>query len=150
MTRGRKSAAALSVVTPIGAARPAPPDGLTAAQAEVWRSVVDRLPADWFPRETFDLLASYCRHVTTARYLTRMVEACEAAGITGDDGLKDYDRVLAMRDREDKAMIAAARSLRITPASRLRPETAYRRAAVNPGGAPRPWDLDHNHTARAR
>jgi hypothetical protein len=102
MKRGRKSGAELSVVTPISASRPSPADDLSPEQAEVWRSVVTRLPQDWFPRETHDVLAAYCRHVTSHRYLTKMIAACEAAGIGGDDALKDYDRILGMRDRETR------------------------------------------------
>jgi hypothetical protein len=33
---------------------------------------VERLPADWFPRETYGLLAQSVRHVTTARRLARL------------------------------------------------------------------------------
>jgi hypothetical protein len=43
-------------------ARPEPPEDLTEEQAAEWSAVVDRLPADWFPRETHGLLARYCRH----------------------------------------------------------------------------------------
>jgi hypothetical protein len=40
---------------------------LTEDQAAEWRAVVDRLPNDWFPRETHGMLAQFCRHVCTAR-----------------------------------------------------------------------------------
>jgi hypothetical protein len=64
--RGPKSAEAL--VTPTvadlrGDARPEPPDDLTEEQAAVWRAVMDRLPADRFPREAHGLLAQYVRHI---------------------------------------------------------------------------------------
>ena len=52
--RGPKSSAALeipSVADLRGDARPEPPEDLTEEQAAEWRAVVDRLPADWFPRE---------------------------------------------------------------------------------------------------
>ena len=140
MKRGPKSAAELTVVTPIGAARPQPPDDLTETQAEVWRNVVDRLPAGWFPRETHDLLAAYCRHVVTHRYISRMIDACETSTLSSDDALADFGKILGLRDREAKAMVAIGRSLRITKASQTRPETAYRAASNNPEGKPRPWE----------
>lgn len=142
-TRGTKSSAALSVVTPIGESRPQPPDELNAAQAEIWRNVVDRLPAGWFPRETFDVLAGYCRHAATVRFLSSLVDACEAKGTAGlntDAALADYSKALAMRERESRAMIAAARSLRISKSSQTRAEAASRAARRNPDGQPRPWE----------
>src|SRR5262245_797932 len=75
--RGRQSTAALSVIGPDGVEtvrRPEPPDELTAEQAEEWRSIVNRLPADWFPRETLAMLAQYCRHVVHARRIVELIE----------------------------------------------------------------------------
>lgn len=45
--------------------RPDPPDEyrLSDEQTAEWWSVVNRMPADWFPRETHALLAQFCRHV---------------------------------------------------------------------------------------
>jgi len=51
--RGRKSAASGELVAVSAVqvmARPDAPYDLTDEQADEWRSVVDRLPADWFPR----------------------------------------------------------------------------------------------------
>jgi hypothetical protein len=56
-----------------GDARPEPPGDLTEAQAAEWRADVDRLPADWFPRETHGLLAQYWRHVCTAQRFAQML-----------------------------------------------------------------------------
>ena len=39
--------------------RPDAPYDLTDEQSKVWWSVVDRLPADWFPRETHPLLSQF-------------------------------------------------------------------------------------------
>jgi hypothetical protein len=140
MKRGRKSASELSVVTGIQSARPAAPDDLTQEQAEVWRSVVTRLPANWFPRETFDVLAAYCRHVATHRFLTAEIDRTEPDWLKAEGGIERLGKLTAMRDRETKAMIAAARSLRITKSSQTRAEGAARGAASNPQGHPKPWD----------
>src|SRR3954467_15967709 len=67
--RGRKSAAAMSVIRAETAFRPKPPDGLTVGQVSEWRRVVNRLPADWFPAETHACLAAYCRHTENAKRL---------------------------------------------------------------------------------
>jgi hypothetical protein len=57
---------------------------------------VDRLPADWFPRETHGLLAQYVRHITTARRLARLVEQMEAAE---DLNIRDYNLLPAAQER---------------------------------------------------
>ena len=54
--RGRKSSAALAVMT-LSEARPSAPEGMTSEQVAVWNDSVTRLPADYFPREQHALLA---------------------------------------------------------------------------------------------
>ncbi len=73
-TRGRKSAAALSVVPVTAEQRPAPPEDLTAEQAQEWRAIVARMPADWFTREVQPLLMAYCKHLATFRKLSAAVD----------------------------------------------------------------------------
>jgi len=69
---GPKSVEAL--VTPTvadlrGDARPEPPADLTEEQAAEWRAVVERLPADWLPRETRGLVAKCVCYIATAQRL---------------------------------------------------------------------------------
>jgi hypothetical protein len=83
--RGPQSSAALeipSVADLRGDARPEPPSDLTDDQAAEWRAVVERMPADWFPRETYGLLSQYCRHVVTARRIARQAFAAAAPGLS--------------------------------------------------------------------
>ena len=48
MPRGRRSAAALTVVPQVpGAGRPRAPRGLDELEKRIWRDVVDALPAYW-------------------------------------------------------------------------------------------------------
>lgn len=115
-TRGRISGAALAVaaIGPDGVTslrRPDAPDELTAEQAEEWRAVVNRLPAEWFPRETWPLLASYCRHIVTGRRVAQLIAACEARE---DFDVQEYDRLLHMQERESRAICALARSMRLS------------------------------------
>jgi len=81
MARGRVSAAALTVVGGVGGVRLskklAPPDELNAAEAKEWTSIVDRMPADWFGRETVPMLVQYVRHITRARKLNATISALE-------------------------------------------------------------------------
>lgn len=112
--RGRPSSAALAVIGRNGietVKRPEPPDDLTDEQAEEWREVCNRMPADWFPRETWALLAQYCRHVESARHIAQLVAAARASdGFT----LEDYDRLLKMQEREGRAITSLATKMRIS------------------------------------
>lgn len=140
MKRGPKSAADLATVTPIGAARPQPPDDLSTAQAEIWRGIVNRLPQDWFPRETLTILAAHCRHVTTHRLLSDAIDLYQPDWLTVEGGVERLGKLTAMRDRETRGMVATARALRLTKASQTRPETAYRAAKAATSDGRRPWD----------
>jgi hypothetical protein len=133
---GRKSAAALSVVgkSPIEATeRPRPPSELTTEQKREWVDVVNRLPADWFPRETLGLLSQYCRHVVAARHVAQLIERVEA---NDELDIEQYDRLLKMQEREGRALSSLATRMRITQ------QASY--DAKRGKGKPltkKPWDL---------
>jgi hypothetical protein len=99
--RGRISSASLSVVSSEGVItvpRPKPPDELTDEQAVEWRAIVDRLPADWFTRETWGLLVQYCRHVIAARKVAQLVASLESEA---DFDVAAYDRALKIPEGKD-------------------------------------------------
>lgn len=125
--RGRKSTAELSVA-PIGdrICRPAPPDDLTADQKAEWRAVVDAMPPDWFGRESHSLLTAYCRHVTRARMFSGKIDSIEPDEIGKITGMsvESFDRLARAAERETRAMLAIARSLRITHQAQADPKTA--------------------------
>lgn len=131
--RGRKSAASLAVVTGgLSIPRLEPPEDLTDEQVHEWRAVVDRLPADWFPRETQALLAQYCRHVVAARRVAQLIERCEAAD---DFDLAEYDKLLHMQEREGRAMTSLATKMRISQQATVRAEKARK-----PPVQAKPWE----------
>lgn len=115
--RGRKGAAALAIVSADGITavpRPDPPEALTDEQREEWWAVVNRMPADWFPRETQGLLVQYCRHVVQARRVAQMIAKLES-GKKFD--LADYDKLLKMQEREGRAISSLATRMRISQQS---------------------------------
>lgn len=131
--RGRKSAASLTVVTPAGVEtnrRPKPPEDLNPEQAAEWMAVVNRLPADWFPRETHPMLALYCRHVVSARRVAQLLEAAESAP---DLDLEQYDRLLKMQERESRAISSLATRMRMSQ------QSTYDAKKKKPLSARRPW-----------
>lgn len=134
-TRGRTSAAELSVISGNGVEtvrRPDPPSELTDEQAEEWQAVVMRLPADWFPRETHSMLAQYCRHVVSARRCAQLVAQIEGAEQLDMDA---YDKALKMQEREGRAISSLATRMRISQQATVRQEKARK-----PGMVAKPWE----------
>lgn len=133
--RGRVSAAEIATrpVLQIEAVqRPDAPYDLTDEQAQEWWAVVERMPADWFPRETHGMLAQYCRHVVAARRCAQLVAACEK-----EDPLdvEKYDRLLKMQEREGRAISSLATRMRISQQATVRAEQARKPSQVKT-----PWD----------
>ncbi len=131
--RGRISAASLEVskVAPVEVVqRPDAPYDLTDEQTTEWWAVVNRLPAEWFPRETHALLAQYCRHVVAARRIAQLVDAEEK----GELDLDRYDKLLKMAEREGRALSSLATRLRITQQSTLSEKTK------KPSMVKKPWE----------
>jgi phage terminase small subunit len=137
--RGRKSAAELSVVrVAIDGSRPPPPDGLTDGQARAWREIVESLPADWISPAQEPLLAAYCRHVSAADQLAEIINKFEPDLKQAGD-LQRLNKILAMRERETKALSSIATRMRLTSQSQMHPRTAAR-AIGGANGGPKPWD----------
>lgn len=136
--RGRRSAASLSVVQTLPGQRPEPPRELTREQKAIWRAVVQTKPADWFTDDSHPLLVAYCRHITTARDLGATIDGFDLALLAEDEHLKRYDRLLAMRERETRAITALARSMRLTQQARY--DTKSANTAAKSAPASRPWE----------
>jgi hypothetical protein len=135
-TRGRTSAAELSLISSSGietVRRPEPPGDLTDEQGDEWRAVVNRMPADWFPRETHGMLAQYCRHVVSARRCAQLVAQIEGAE---DFDLGAYDKALKMQEREGRAISSLATRMRISQQATVRAEKARKPSQVK-----KPWEI---------
>jgi len=111
--RGRVSGAELAVVHSdvVSIERAVAPDDLNDEQRAEWQAVVNRLPADWFPRETHSLLAQYCRHVVAARRVAQLIGNAESGEAFDVD---EYDKLLKMQEREGRAISSLATRMRIT------------------------------------
>ena len=111
MKRGRKSASELSIVTALDdrIGKPPPLSGLTAEQADEWRSIVAAMPADWFSREAFAIFAANCRHSCRSRFLSRRLDSMKLDDL---DDLVAWDKLATAVEREwlarDLARLAAA------------------------------------------
>lgn len=135
--RGRTAAAASLAIVPPGELvtsikRPPAPPELTHEQAEEWRAVVDRMPAEWFTRETHGMLAQYCRHVVSARRVGQLIESMDQGSEEFD--LAKYDLLLKMQEREGRALSSLATRMRISQHS------SYDKKKTKGTTAKRPWD----------
>lgn len=131
--RGRKSAASLEVISGNIASieRPPVPDDLTQEQADVWVKITNRMPADWFPAETWPLLGMYCRHVVAARRVAQMIEQVEGSD---DLEVETLDRLYKMQEREGRAMSSLATKMRLTQ------QTTYDKSRKKPMQVKKPWE----------
>lgn len=133
--RGRKSAASTEITIASNVEvinRPRPPVELTTEQASEWRAVVNRMPAEWFPRETHGLLVQYCRHVVAARHIAQLIARTEKSKSLDVD---EYDKLLKMQEREGRAISSLATRMRITQQATVRAESARKPIQIEP-----PWE----------
>lgn len=140
--RGRKSAASMEVAaaSPLQVIdRPKCPHDLTDEEAEVWFTVVNRLPADWFPAETHPLLVQYCRATVQARRVAELIERAtsDLDPETGEPTLtvSAYDRLLKMQARQSATLATLATKMRLSQQS-----TTNHRGNKKQVSPTKPWE----------
>ncbi|RVD72933.1 MAG: hypothetical protein E5V62_02975 [Mesorhizobium sp.] len=133
-TRGRKSTAEMAISPKVDGKVLLPPEGMNQAETDVWLDVVRCLPPEFIAKESAEMLANYCRHAVSARDLSIMIDRFNPKWLRVDGGLARYERLMRMRAVESRALLACARSLRLTAQSRVDPKTAgrARRNGLNP------------------
>ena len=110
--RGKKSAEAVAVQGAVAVmSRPDAPLDLSPEESDVWCEVVDAMPADWFPRETWPLLKQYCRHTVTARRVAQLIDQASARE---DLDIAEMKELLAMQAKETSSLKAMAASMRLS------------------------------------
>lgn len=141
-TRGRKSAASLAVAEPVQELQklPEPPSYLTPEQEDVWRLVVASRGGDLIAPESFPVLVEYCRAVISANQVAAQLDAFDPEWAKDDEGLKRWDKLLAMQDRLAGKVASLAGKLRLTPSSRVQAVSAGRNA--DKGAKRKPWEYD--------
>lgn len=136
----RKSAEALSVITLLPGQRTEPPAKFPADATEVWRSVVASKPHDWFTADSVYLLEAYCHAVVSHRLISIGVAEFDTSKMGSTEGVKLYDQLTRMQERQARVMASLATKLRLTQQSRYTPQAAATAAKKVGGGSGRPWD----------
>jgi hypothetical protein len=142
--RGKQSTAATEVIAyaPIGTAtRLEAPAHISDAERAVWVELVNDQPASAFTPTHGPLIEQYCRHVVQARLLADEILNFDRAWLADDAGLRRYDRLLAMAEREGRAASSLATRLRIT--RQAIDQQTVARALMNKPKARKPWELPH-------
>lgn len=104
----------------------------------MWTATVNTKPADWFQADTLPLLLSYCKHVSHSYVIDAEIAAFEPEWLRDKDGLQRYKVLTDMRDRESRALVTLARTMRLSQQSQIRPETAATKAGK--AVSKRPWE----------
>jgi hypothetical protein len=138
LQRGRKSGAALSIISPIqGITRLAPPAELPEAQRSTWLALVNSRPAEWFGAEHEPLLRQYCRHKANADVIAQQIELLDQEALEDDEGLKRYERLCALMVKETNAMHSLARGMRLTQQSTY--DESRAKTLENAAKGRKPW-----------
>ena len=142
--RGKKSTACLAVNAQIGLVtsqqRLQAPLHISEAERTVWHEVVGDQPASSFTPTHSPLLELYCRHIVQARIIADQLANFDQAWIADDDGLKRYDMLLKMAERESRAASSLATRLRVTRQAVEHPLTVGR-SVKNQSKGRKPWEL---------
>lgn len=140
--RGRKSAASIAVraAPTLSDSRLPAPLHMSDAEQAVWVDVVNDQPANAFSPTHGPLLEIYCRHVVLSRVLADEILNFDRSWLADDDGLKRYDRLLAMHERESRAASSAATRLRIT--RQAIDQQTVARSIINAPKAKKPWEIE--------
>ena len=134
------SISAASLSTPIGASkRLQAPLHLSDAEMAVWCEVVNDQPASSFTPTHSPMLEIYCRHIVQSRILAEELANFERPWLADDDGLKRYDRLLAMAEREGRAASSLATRLRIT--RQAIDQQTVTRTIKNSAKSRKPWEI---------
>ena len=141
-TRGRKSAASQSLMAApmVETKRLSAPSHLTDAEMEVWLSIVNDQPASAFTPTHAPLLEMYCRHVVQSRIIADEILNFDRAWLADRDGLKRYDKLLAMFERESRAASSLGTRMRIT--RQAVDQQTIARAMINEPKARKPWEIE--------
>ncbi len=136
--RGKQSAASLAIAGPVGVVqRLSPPVALTPEQKVVWVTVTNAMPADWFAPEHIVMLTQYVRHKAQADIIAQQIENFNIGWLADDDGMKRYEKLGAMLERETRTLNALDRSMRLTQQSKIRADKVVKTQAGR-----KPWQKD--------
>jgi hypothetical protein len=138
MSRGRKSAASLTVVPVVpGQGRPEPPSALDAVEKRIWREVVGALPDHWIDAAGEQILLRLCTQAAMCERVERRLREQRQQRVDQDDAIV---RELEVNHRATAKVVGHLLNLlRATPRSRVVSRAAGPKLEEVPKS--KPWDL---------
>src|SRR4051794_12946794 len=110
--------------------QPEPPEELGPDERTEWYRFTRRMPQDWFPPETFPLLAQLCRHICQSRWFGEALQEVRAGLLdhTDDEAMERIERLIRCHDREGRAITSLMIKLRLTSQQRIDEDKTARKA----------------------
>jgi hypothetical protein len=137
MSRGRKSAASLSVMPLVpGQGRPEPPANLDALEKQIWHDVVDALPTHWLDLAGQILLR---RLVAQAAISERREARLRQLRAQDQDDTEAATELATLHGATSKTVAYLLGQLRATPRSRIVSRAAGPEVERSPKF--RPWEI---------
>jgi hypothetical protein len=132
-----------------------PPPELNEAESVTWRTIVERLPADWFTAENTPLLKELCRHIGHADALSvdianvraELAELASPREEPEEELLRrkavraataDYHALLRLHAFQTERIGNLATKMRLSQQTRLAPTVSRAKADSAPAGL-KPW-----------
>jgi hypothetical protein len=139
-TRGRYSAANLSIVSPDGPREPPPepPAYFNEREAVEWRAIVECLPQGFFPYESLALLTSYVSIAVQLDAINGQLSKFKGSLPPRDATRKEYWELTRARGPLVMQLAVLSAKLRIAPSARN--DRTTRRAGQSGSGA-KPWEF---------
>lgn len=122
--RGRKSAGALTTRPAFAVTRIEAPPELTEDQVLTWHQIVASQHTDCFNAGNAALLIALVRHIHEERRLGEVIANFKTEWLEMEDGLRRYEMLTKVHDRQSKAIGTMARHLRLTNQARYRADKA--------------------------
>lgn len=88
------------------------------------------------------MLSQYCRHKVQADLIAQQLEQFDPSWLADDEGLKRFDKLGAMLERETRAMNALLRSMRLTQQSLYNAKSGNTASEKSKGK--KPWQVESN------
>jgi hypothetical protein len=132
----KPSAESLSIASVSIPTRPEPPVDLTDFEKEIWRSVTNTKPPEWFQPDTFPLLRAYCRAASVYEQISEKVVFLDIKFCDDDKLIRGW---IDSQEKQARLIATLATKMRLTQQSRYTPmasQTANKKAV--PGK--KPWE----------
>lgn len=106
------------------------------------RSRAQDKPSDWFTPEHSEMLARYCEHHRRAERFSQVARKMIARDALTRSDIDDLDKCFEMDEREGRAALALARSMRLTHQAQIRAETPSTKWQNTSATPPSWWDAE--------